>query len=77
MIFVNGAWKALAFMAKRPKPGYYTMQDLIGGDTMNAQEIISFIHDAEKNDAGQGLLSGEGRPSTSQTAISIRPCRVR
>ena len=29
MIFVNGAWKALAFMAKRPN-GYYTMKDLTG-----------------------------------------------
>ena len=29
MIFVNGAWKALDFMAKRPN-GYYTMKDLTG-----------------------------------------------
>ena len=29
-IFVNGAWKALAFMEGK-KPGFYTMQDMIGG----------------------------------------------
>lgn len=29
-IFVNGAWKALAFM-EGTKPGFYTMQDMIGG----------------------------------------------
>lgn len=29
-IFVNGAWKALVFMEGK-KPGFYTMQDMIGG----------------------------------------------
>lgn len=29
-IFVNGAWKALTFMEGK-KPGFYTMQDMIGG----------------------------------------------
>lgn len=29
-IFVNGAWKALPFMEGK-KPGFYTMQDMIGG----------------------------------------------